>query len=98
MSETYREPAWLKAAIDKRVAPFSEIPGLAHWPLVLTTLTEPDEDASEEERARWERTCDRCGKHCPNVFYTGTATRIVQGVDVIVTFGMCVQCSREATD
>lgn len=96
MSE--REPAWLTHKVDQRVAQMKEGLGAAGKSidanLVMTTLTEPPERASQWDIDQWERSCDNCGVYCQpySEFYTGSVTRSLHGTQVIVTFGICPRC------
>jgi hypothetical protein len=97
-----REPAWLTAMIDQRMALMEEHLGNpANVPanVVMTPLTEPEEDATNADRERWERTCDNCGTYCDNdtPFYTGSTVRMRGNVQVIFMFGVCAPC-KEAGD
>lgn len=67
--------------------------------VVMTTLTEPPDDATDEDRRRWDRSCDLCGTWCPEdtEFWTGSTTPPGQPVQVIVTFGVCGPCHRGVT-
>lgn len=95
--EVSRVPAWLDALMDQRIALMREHGVIfAEMPIVMTAVQEPEED-TPEAFSRWERTCDRCGKHCPDEFYTGTTTRIVDETQVVFTFGMCPECKAETT-
>lgn len=94
MAETL--PAWLSAKVDQRLALIDQHAApaaLAHqFPLILTPLAEPDEHATAADRAKWERTCDCCSKHCPwpVKFYTGHVQReLPSGVLVVMTYGVC---------
>ena len=106
MSETMerdeeKEPPWLTAMIDQRMALMEQelgpaVDGLQSYGVVLTLLTEPPEGSSHAVAERWERSCDRCGLYCPDdaEFYTGHATRELGGAKVMVAFGMCPACRR----
>lgn len=91
------EPAWFISRVDQRVALVQDVVG-GKWPfptVVLTPLTEPPESATQEQRLRWERTCDNCGTHCPQgtAFYTGHVSReLPDKRQVIITFGVCKSC------
>lgn len=87
------EPAWLTAKIDQRVALVEqELARGRHSSanVVFVMLTEPPDD-SEQEAARWERTCDNCGKDCTDSdFYTGHVIRELRdGRKVFIGFGVC---------
>lgn len=93
-------PAWLAAAVDQRIALMRDKigPGFAELAdntnLVMTPLTEPAEGATDAEREKWERTCDRCGVYCNSFarFYTGAVQRELDGVQVTLMFGVCHRC------
>lgn len=99
MDEVVREPGWLTAAADQRLALMQEtVPPevLAEdAPIVMAMLTEPSDDLDRQERERWERTCDNCGAYTPEgqVFYTGHVTRYLFGAPVMITYGACFRCS-----
>lgn len=87
------DPSWLKAKIDQRLALLKDaiqLQQLAGIGIVMTSLTEPPEDASEEEYKAWDESCDNCGK--VGGIYTGHATIDVGLVQVVITFGSCPEC------
>lgn len=89
--------SWAEQAADRRLVVMTEALQLAQkqgFAIIMTMLSEPEEGASDEDRTKWERTCDHCGKHCPEPvdFYTGTLSRDVGLLQVIVTFGSCAEC------
>ena len=92
---TEKLPPWLTALVDQRLALMAEhLTGLPFNPgqLIMSPLTEPDENATDAERARWDRTCDRCGKFCTDSdnFYTGHLMRTLRnGQPVYLLFGVC---------
>jgi len=93
-----REPAWLTAKIDQRIAMMKDVlgpavEGFADYNVVMTPLTEPPEGASEVAVAMWDGSCDNCGRFCPTLLWTGKSEREVAGVRVVITFGACPQCS-----
>jgi hypothetical protein len=97
-----KEPAWLTAAIDQRLALMVEVMGPSTFPLaknygvMLTPLTEPEEDATQAEMDRWDRTCDNCGKDCTGLeFFAGSAMRSAFGTNVCFTFGVCAECVKK---
>jgi hypothetical protein len=98
MQGSFPEPAWLRLALDIRLAAILAVAGgvgpFREFGFVMTTLTEPDEEASDEERERWERTCDHCGRYFSDEeeFYTGHASRIVEDVQILIAFGVCPEC------
>jgi hypothetical protein len=104
------EPAWLIAKIDQRLALMTDVIeqriGLGMLSefagdkaLVMAQLSEPDENATQEERDRWEYTCDNCGAYCPYPvpFYTGHAMRTIGPAQVLIAFGACQRC-KELSD
>ena len=102
MNEPRQEPMWLRQQVNDRVANVRFAMALGGWAgyeIVMTTLTDPDED-TDEAVERHERTCDKCGAHCPHPvpFFTGVSTRIIhvrgRDVQVIVTYGFCQRCSQ----
>jgi len=89
------EPTWLRASIDQRLALMEQHMGnAADVPanVVMTPLTEPEENATDHDREVWERTCDNCGAYCPDEFYTGHSVRMRGNVQVIFMFGVCPSC------
>lgn len=101
MAEREKEPPWLSAAVDQRIAFMRDKMGELGWAMIrkqlallMTPLTEPDEGSSPEEIARWERTCDNCGAFVPDgeLFYTGQLVREFHGEQVILIFGVCPVC------
>lgn len=100
MSEREKEPPWLQAKVDQRIAFMRDKLGDLGWQLIkrqtallMTPLTEPDEGASELEFARWEHTCDNCGAYVPRTMWSGSVERMVDGVRVIISFGACPGCA-----
>ena len=92
------EPPWLTEKVDRRLAQI-ELSGafeLDTKAVIATYLAEGDDQMSEEERTRWERTCDSCGRYCSVDsgidFYTGFASRIVKGRQVLMAYGVCDDC------
>ena len=89
--------SWAEEATTRRLVVMTEALQLAQesdFAIIMTMLSEPAEGASAEDQARWERTCDHCGKYIPDDgdFYTGTLTRDVGLLQVIITFGACTEC------
>lgn len=80
----------MTALVDQRLA---SLRGLdLFFDVIMTSLTEPDAD-TEEATERWERTCDRCGREFPDdPFYQGTVTRLLDGKQIIMAFGVCAEC------
>jgi hypothetical protein len=64
--------------------------------LILTPLTEPKEDATDDDRIRWDRSCDNCGVFCGKTrdFWTGSVTRYLGKTQVVLTFGTCTNCKQ----
>ncbi len=94
-----KEPAWVTARVDQLIAKVRHVLGEdVTFPqtLVMTPLTEPDENSSPAEWEVWERTCDNCGKHCPHPekFYSGHVVRHVFGTQMLITFGVCSDCRK----
>jgi hypothetical protein len=100
MIEPVEEPPWLIAQIDQRIADIKtemlDAAASADAPFVMTFLNEPDPGATAEEQDRWERSCDHCGRYCPEDgpvdFYTGHAVRTVEDRQVLIAFGICDVC------
>ena len=97
MGELAKEPAWLVAMIDQRLALMEDhIGNTADVPanVVMTPLSEPEHEMGSEEFERWDRTCDHCGRYCPEPeqFYTGHSVRVRGQVQVIFNFGVCPTC------
>jgi hypothetical protein len=99
----FEEPAWLTAKVDQRLAFMlqemgGKLPNIGQN-VVLTLLTEYGEGATQEEKDRWERTCDNCGLFCPGAttFYTGQVARYHMGKRVEFTFGSCPKCVGRST-
>lgn len=99
MSGPY-EPPWLTAKVDRRLAELKaggafEI-AIDQAPIIMTYLDEGDAKMSPQARQQWERTCDNCGRYCPEVggmaFYTGHAMRLVDQRQVLMTYGVCDDC------
>jgi hypothetical protein len=91
-------PRWLTTAADLRIGFMLEQMGgdvPEGYPFILTPLTEPPEHFTDEERERWERTCDNCGKFCPEdtEFYTGAIGReVTEDTRIEIMFGACPAC------
>lgn len=90
-------PTWLIAKVDQRLALMEQ--ALKDEPeqaqLIMSPLTEPRPGATRVEYLRWDRSCDGCGKYCPNSddFYTGHLIRNLRnGQPVYLTFGVCADC------
>jgi hypothetical protein len=96
----FPEPPWLTAKIDRRLAEIRargafEVAAETQ-PIIMTFLDEGHPDMTDEDRQRWERTCDNCGRYCePHgemTFYTGHALRVVDGRQVLMAYGVCDEC------
>lgn len=102
-------PAWVTAMVDQRIALMIEKGALdqareAGSNLVFSFLNEGDHEMSKEELDHWERTCDHCGRYIPedapdgpDGFYTGHLTRTVEGIQIILAFGVCGTCTKNPT-
>jgi hypothetical protein len=91
---TTKEPAWITAKVDQRLALMAEagIDAFKDTELVMTPLAEPSKGCTDAEYRRWDRTCDNCGAYCPRQFFTGHVVRRWRGVQVIFSFGVCLGC------
>lgn len=93
----HQEPAWLTAKVDQRLALIQTAMLAAadstDPDFVMTYLDEGGQ-MSDEERERWERTCDNCGRYCAanDDFWTGHVLRQVEGRQVMLAFGVCADC------
>lgn len=95
------EPEWLKRMLDLRIELMMHEfggrmpPALRQAGFAMTTLTEPAETATREERDQWERTCDHCGRYFgdDDPFYTGISQREIEGVQLNIAFGCCAECA-----
>lgn len=88
-------PSWITQKVDQHIARVRDtLGGQTEYGVVLTTLTEPPEDADQATIDRWERSCDNCGAHCPDgtPFYTVQVSEMVDGTQMIVAFGACETC------
>jgi hypothetical protein len=95
-------PPWLVAKVDQRLELMIQHGALAiaresGAPMIMTFLDEGSPGMSEEERERWERTCDRCGEYIPDdgEFYTGHMNRTIEGIQIFMAFGVCGSCKAE---
>lgn len=86
--------------VDQRVALLLDkagnlLPEYDGKTLIFTVLTEPTtEKVSDYEK--WDRTCDKCGRHkpAPQPFYTGHAQRTTRhGQRIFINFGLCHHCA-----
>lgn len=97
-----RTPAWLKAAVDQRLALMDEgigiktMASMAGANVVFTFLTEPSENAGPLEVKYWEYACDNCGKYSKTDVTTGTVVLDHDGTNVVVQFGACSACRAAA--
>jgi Pyruvate/2-oxoacid:ferredoxin oxidoreductase delta subunit len=98
------EPPWLTAKIDQRISVIRAGGAFdiasEQQPIIATFLDEGDHEMTEKERVKWERTCDNCGRYCPDggmAFYTGHAGRIVNGRQVLLAYGVCDDCRLAST-
>ena len=98
MGEIKREPAWLTAKADQRLALMAD--GLKDVKIedvntvLMTPLTEPPENATALEIKVWDRSCDNCNLYvmANSPFYTGAVKRELHGLEVILTYGVCSSC------
>lgn len=94
-------PAWLIEAVTERMAKDQAVLANAmaatQSNIVMVFLSEPAEDTPPEERERWERTCDNCGRYCPDEeqFFTGLVHMPLGNGHVEVTFGACPDCLKK---
>ena len=102
------EAPWLQAKTDERVELMVKAGALnvareSGTAFLMSLLDEGSEDMTEEEQEQWERTCDNCGRYIPPEtnpgvggyyaeFYTGYTTREVDGVQIMLAFGVCGTC------
>jgi hypothetical protein len=89
-----REPAWVTALADQRVAEIAArtTPALlATYAVVLSPLVDMPDGADVD---RWERTCDNCGTFVPEgpTFNAGMVQREAHGKQVILSYGACDPC------
>jgi hypothetical protein len=96
MNPVSMEPPWLMAMVDQHLSMFEEKVGAQvttylGFNLVMMMLGEPDENATEIERFKAERTCDNCGNYTAAgfPFYTGNVMREHRGQRVCLVFGVC---------
>lgn len=92
------EPTWFIAKVDQRMALVAE--ALARndeHALIMTPLAEPLQDPSPDEYARWDRSCDGCGKDCRKTqFFNGHVVRhLKDGRPVYIVFGVCENCHKQ---
>lgn len=104
MTNYYAEPPWLVAKVDERLAAMeaslpSVIPDDYLPSIIMTLLTEPEED-TPEALAKWERTCDKCGRLVPDdeEFFTGQLVREFHGRQTLMTFGLCGHPCKDEED
>jgi hypothetical protein len=90
---------WLLAAADQRIAALKQDLSVIeairehNFDTVALFLTEPPQPETPESLAKWERSCDACGKHCPGQFFVGRLWREHLGVKILITYGVCPACS-----
>ena len=95
-------PAWLAAKVEARVALIAAgVTAAARETdaqVVMTYLDEGKAEMTDEERRRWERTCDNCQRYCPDEdeFYTGHVVQMIDGRQVLIAFGVCGICRHES--
>jgi len=68
--------------------------------MVVMPLTEPGDGATDEQRKRWERSCDLCDTYCPHPveFWTGSMSPEEPfPIRVRVTVGFCGPCRKVVT-
>lgn len=89
-------PSWLVAAIDQRVELLKKGLTIAEafgdFQVAMMALKEPPEGCTREQFARWEQSCDNCGKHVPDQLWSGSASKEIHGTQVIICFGSCTEC------
>ena len=92
-------PPWLVEKVEKRINLIVSQGAVVYAkksgaPFIMTFLDEGDPEMTDEERERWERTCDNCGRYIPEdgEFYTGHMARIVDDVQIMIAFGVCGIC------
>ena len=97
-------PTWLVEKVEQRIDLITSQGALAFAkesgaPFIMTFLDEGDPEMTDEERERWERTCDNCGRYVPDEgeFYTGHIARIVEDVQIMIAFGVCGICKHNPT-
>lgn len=96
------QPPWLLAKIDQLVARMKESGASKEYfdtigiEVVLVMLTEPPEGATDDEVARWEASCDNCGRWSPRDLMSGSATRHAFGRRLLIGFGVCPVCFKES--
>ena len=101
------EAPWLQAKVDQRIEFMVrhgalDIARENGTRFVTSYLDEGEEEMTKEERERWERTCDSCGRYVPpepgadredyDNFYTGYTARTVEDVKIMLAFGVCGTC------
>lgn len=92
-------PPWLVEMVENRLTLMVQHGALelareSGAPFVMTFLDEGEPEMTDEERERWERTCDHCGTYIPDdgEFYTGHFKRVIDGIQVLMAFGICGTC------
>lgn len=96
MNDLIKEPPWLQAKVDQRIALMKEklgnLPQALDVGIIMMPLTEPTEHATPDEMLAWERSCDNCLVFCAGDFYTGHVSRNWGGQQIVITFGVCPVC------
>ena len=97
-----REAPWLQAKVDQRLALMKTMLGTTGTvkmmgpTVVMSPLTEPPENATNAEFEKWDTSCDNCGRHDPIGFQCGHVQRQWEGLNVLITVGVCDNCVMEA--
>lgn len=101
MTAAAQEPPWLTAAIDQRLKAaepafeYAKIAGTTVLMMTLTDpvveLTDPEEDV-ETATQYWNESCDNCQKWCPTSLWPGHKSLVHDGLQVVITFGVCPDC------
>ena len=88
-----REPSWLTAAADQRVAKMKDVAGnmITGYDVIMMMLTEPPEWATPTEAAAWEHECDNC-RTSERPLITGNVERTARKKRVFIVFGACRLC------
>lgn len=97
MNKVIKEPAWLLAKVDQRLALMKQVLApaereLTNYGVIMTPLTEPREGATAKEMAHWDNACDNCDRYVPDTIVTGSVIRRLFGLKVNITFGACPEC------
>jgi hypothetical protein len=89
-----QEPPWLTAMIDQRLKAAEqafEYARIAGNTVLMMTLTDPEED-TDIARQYWNESCDNCGRWSPTSLWPGHKTLEHDGIQVVITFGVCPDC------